>query len=644
MHTSSPARRTRTTLAAALAAALLLPASAASANDDIQAEPLSMISTENVPAELANTETPAVAADETEVAPTSEAPEPEEPAFDGAQADQPAGESPSATDSANPIEPARLPAEELQLETVPVTDEAETAADGRPELHAPEAAFAAMLPQRTVTGTAIDANGLPLPGAQVEIHTGAGTQIVAAGGGGAFTVADVPVGNFSYNVTYPGRASATGSGTVTLQSTPRLDVVLSVLSSVSGRVVDINGQGIADVLVEVTLSAGSGKSTRTVADGSYALDGIEPGTGTVKFSGAAGSVFATSWWSNAGGSSAATPLAFPKTGTAHTGIDAQLRAAAIAVGYVLYPNDDPAVDAFVTVYDSEGSIVSERFTDATGRFATAGLPAGDYTVFATRWDPVLLVEQASEVQSFTMSGQPFNLQPLVLDRETEPEAVPKFVAVNDAFATPKDTLLQVGAPGVLANDDLGSLTESAPEEAAVAVEGLVSAVSHGEVQLMNDGSFVYQPDNGFVGTDTFTYKLYDLNDTVVLDPNTPKLTATVTITVGGSNGSDGSNGGNGSSDGTGSDADRQQNTSANNSPQAGAQSLAQTGSDSGAMLWVAGITAFLLLDGLVLLLIMRHRRRTATRALAGLDIADDGDLDFAFSTESNPKTDEGDER
>lgn len=89
------------------------------------------------------------------------------------------------------------------------------------------------------------------------------------------------------------------------------------------------------------------------------------------------------------------------------------------------------------------------------------------------------------------------------------------VAADDAYTTEQDTVLTVDAPGVLANDtdaDLDPLTAA-----------LVDDVANGTLVLSEDGSFVYTPDTGFVGTDTFTYKASDGVAT--------SDTATVTITV-----------------------------------------------------------------------------------------------------------------
>ncbi len=76
---------------------------------------------------------------------------------------------------------------------------------------------------------------------------------------------------------------------------------------------------------------------------------------------------------------------------------------------------------------------------------------------------------------------------------------------DDQYATTKDTVLHVSAPGATANDidvdgDAFWLTEFYPP-------------LHGDMILYDDGSFVYTPTLGFVGTDDFIYRASDgLND------------------------------------------------------------------------------------------------------------------------------------
>ncbi|HEY94331.1 MAG TPA: S8 family serine peptidase [Dehalococcoidia bacterium] len=89
------------------------------------------------------------------------------------------------------------------------------------------------------------------------------------------------------------------------------------------------------------------------------------------------------------------------------------------------------------------------------------------------------------------------------------------VAANDGYTTDEDDILNVTAPGVLANDtdiDGNSLT---------AVQ--VSDPSNGTLSLNADGSFSYTPDTDFNGIDNFTYMAND----GMINSNT----ATVTITI-----------------------------------------------------------------------------------------------------------------
>ena len=89
------------------------------------------------------------------------------------------------------------------------------------------------------------------------------------------------------------------------------------------------------------------------------------------------------------------------------------------------------------------------------------------------------------------------------------------VAVGDSRSTNEDTVLNVAAPGVLAND---TDVDGNPLTAA-----LVSGVSHGTLTLNPNGSFTYTPAANYNGADSFTYRANDgtANSNI----------ATVTITV-----------------------------------------------------------------------------------------------------------------
>ena len=92
----------------------------------------------------------------------------------------------------------------------------------------------------------------------------------------------------------------------------------------------------------------------------------------------------------------------------------------------------------------------------------------------------------------------------------------EFDAIPDDYETAAGVALAVGAPGVLANDhnpDGGPLTTE-----------LMTSTAHGTLVLNEDGSFVYTPDAGFTGTDSFVYRVRDEDGTLTY----PTI---VTITV-----------------------------------------------------------------------------------------------------------------
>jgi hypothetical protein len=87
----------------------------------------------------------------------------------------------------------------------------------------------------------------------------------------------------------------------------------------------------------------------------------------------------------------------------------------------------------------------------------------------------------------------------------------------DSYSVRTGDVLTVADPGVLDNDTV--LVGNAAAE-------LRNDVDHGTLDLDADGGFRYEPATGFVGTDTFTYRIP--GGLLLLLPSAP---ATVTITV-----------------------------------------------------------------------------------------------------------------
>ena len=89
-------------------------------------------------------------------------------------------------------------------------------------------------------------------------------------------------------------------------------------------------------------------------------------------------------------------------------------------------------------------------------------------------------------------------------------------ATSDAYAANENQALTIStASGVLANDILPN--------GETGIVSIKTGPAHGALNLNTDGSFTYVPNTGFVGTDSFDYR--------VLDSNGQTSTATVIINV-----------------------------------------------------------------------------------------------------------------
>lgn len=175
-------------------------------------------------------------------------------------------------------------------------------------------------------------------------------------------------------------------------------------------------------------------------------------------------------------------------------------------------------DAFVTRFSPAGELLFSTTLGGNGydRFfavAPTGTPgvlalAGDSAstnapVSANAWQPA----PAHAIANNFRDGWVVQLADLSCPAPPTP--------VDDAYAIVSGGTLTVALPGVLAND-------TDPNGDGLIAE-LVDDVAHGTLTLADDGSFVYAPTPGFVGTDGFTY--------LARDPGGLEGTAAVTIEV-----------------------------------------------------------------------------------------------------------------
>ncbi len=223
--------------------------------------------------------------------------------------------------------------------------------------------FDVVLPRLTasVSGTVFAADGTPLAGAQVNVSPASGlttaapfnlidfsgySRFVTTATDGTYRITGLAPTGFTVGFQPPspstgappipnpligeryldvhGPGPATVVNVVEGAETGSIDATLDIGATISGRVTDPNGVGVADVFVFDTAGAGFGGAS-TAADGTYTIIGLSPEQSTIRAFPPQGSPLFASYF---GGTTleTATNLTIG-LGGAVTGIDIQLQAA-----------------------------------------------------------------------------------------------------------------------------------------------------------------------------------------------------------------------------------------------------------------------------------------------------------------------------
>ena len=155
-------------------------------------------------------------------------------------------------------------------------------------------------------------------------------------------------------------------------------------------------------------------------------------------------------------------------------------------------NDNPGANTCVTAYDTTGMTGSLESSNEDGSFTYKppsnfnGETSFSYGIRADDGGAEGCAGPADSTATVTITVDPVNDAP---------------TATADSFVAVMNQTLNVGDPGVLANDndiDGDSLTASK-----------VSNPAHGVVTLSADGGFSYTPASGYTGPDAFSYRASD---------------------------------------------------------------------------------------------------------------------------------------
>ncbi|MDX2343158.1 MAG: Ig-like domain-containing protein, partial [Acidimicrobiia bacterium] len=160
-------------------------------------------------------------------------------------------------------------------------------------------------------------------------------------------------------------------------------------------------------------------------------------------------------------------------------------------------------------------VVISVTTDSNGQYAVTGLPAGEYLVELDETTSPADLGTAPPVTILLPAGDVDMTADFPLVGNRPP------VAVDDSDVTDQDTPVVI----TVLDDD------SDPDGHDFAVSD-TTPPANGSVTVNPDGTITYTPNTGFVGTDTFTYTICELDGTVGGIPATGLCdTATVTVTI-----------------------------------------------------------------------------------------------------------------
>jgi Carboxypeptidase regulatory-like domain len=248
-----------------------------------------------------------------------------------------------------------------------------------------------------VTGMVTDPSGRPVPGANITVYDDGGQQYgnATTGQDGTYTVMGLPItGSYRVFVQAPSGSTlaseyyAHGSTLATAtpvpvtvgQTTANVDATLAQGGSISGTVLDSQGNPVGGAELNLTDSSGNPVDTfvPVQTDGSYEITNLLPGTYKLEFDPEGALAF--DFYRGANTLLSATPITV-NAGQTTANVNGVQSLGGEVTGTVTSATTGAALaNEEVDLVDSAGDLLIETFTDANGQYTITGIPSGTYYV------------------------------------------------------------------------------------------------------------------------------------------------------------------------------------------------------------------------------------------------------------------------
>jgi len=235
----------------------------------------------------------------------------------------------------------------------------------------------------SVSGLVVDSSGSPLAGVSVTAQLDSDpstTSSTVTGTDGTFSLAGLSSG-LGWDVRFEKKDyGSTDSWVVPVAgANTALGVVhLALSSTVTGRVVDTSGAGVAGV--SVSLEGNTDVSATTASDGTYSFTGVPAGRYRL-YAWAPDSTWRSSYYPGVRYWADATRIGVPEDSTVHLTNFTMTKPVAIS-GRVTDSGGQALGDVLVTLYDEQGDDVATTHTTGSGDYTFADEWPGTYTVGA----------------------------------------------------------------------------------------------------------------------------------------------------------------------------------------------------------------------------------------------------------------------